>query len=226
MRVLVIGATGDVGRGVVASCLKRGWTTVAAARTESTLTDLAVQHNDPLLSTVPGSLHSEASAAELADAADLATVSAVVVTVSGPWQPTPVAECGWNTVTEVFDKLLRPHVNAARVLLPRLSPGATYLAIGGGMADAVFPGMAPVSMVQAAQRNLVRAWAKETRDSGVKIRELLIAAMVNGRSTRAQAEPDWLTDVEIGERVAELLTVPDSNPVPVLTFSAKDRAGT
>ncbi|PPJ26581.1 oxidoreductase [Nocardia nova] len=225
MRVLVIGATGDVGRGVVASCLKRGWTTVAAGRTESTLADLALQHNDPLLSVVTGSLDSEAAAAELADAADLATVGAVVVTVSGPWRPTPVAECGWDTVSEVFDKLLRPHVNAARVLVPRLSPGATYLAIGGGMADAVFPGMAPVSMAQAAQRNLVRAWSKENRDSGVNIRELLIAAMVNGRSTRTAAGPDWLTDIEIGERVTELLAAPDSNPGPVLTFSVKDRAG-
>lgn len=225
MRVLVIGATGDVGRGVVASCLKRGWATVAAGRTESTLAELALQHNDPLLSTVTGSLDSESSAAQLADAADIATVSAVVVTVSGPWQPTPVAECGWDTITEVFCTLLRPHVNAARVLLPRLSPGATYLAIGGGMADAVFPGMAPVSMVQAAQRNLVRAWSKENRGPGVNIRELLIAAMVNGRSTRAVAGPDWLTDIEIGARVTELLAAPDTNPGPVLTFSVTDRGG-
>ena len=225
MRVLVIGATGDVGQGVVASCLKRGWTTVAAGRTESTLADLSQRHNDPLLSTVTGSLDSEAAAADLADAADLATVSAVVVTVSGPWTPTPVAECGWDTVAEVFAALLRPHVNAAKALVPRLAPGSTYLAIGGGMADAVFPGMAPVSMVQAAQRNLVRAWATENRGSGVNIRELLIAAMVNGHSTRAVATPDWLTDTEIGERVTRLLAAPESDPGPVLTFSVEDRAG-
>ncbi|WP_109526603.1 MULTISPECIES: SDR family oxidoreductase [Nocardia] len=224
MRILVIGAAGDVGRGVVAACLERGWETVAAGRTESTLADVVSRHDNSALSAITGSLDTERSARELADAVDLATVSGVVVTVSAPWKSTPVAECGWDTISTAFETLLRPHVNAAGVLIPRLPDGAIYLAVGGGMADGVFPGMAPVSMVQAAQRNLIRAWHRESRSGAVNIRELMIAAMVNGHSTRDTAGPDWLTDLEIGARVAEILADPESDPGPVLTFSTRDRA--
>jgi NAD(P)-dependent dehydrogenase (short-subunit alcohol dehydrogenase family) len=223
MRVLVIGAAGDVGRGVVAACLKRGWDTVAAGRTDSTLAEVTAQHNDPRLCAVTGSLDSEQAATELADAVDLAEVSAVVVTVSAAWTPQPVADCDWDTIATTFERLLRPHINAAKVLVPRLSPGAIYLAVGGGMADAVFPGMAPVSMVQAAQRNLIRAWYKESRHTGVHIRELMISAMVDGHSTRDKAGPDWLTDTEIGERAAQILADPESNRGPVLSFSVHNR---
>lgn len=224
MRVLVIGAAGDVGRGVVAACLKRDWVTVAAGRTASSLEALVADRNDARLTAITGSLDSEQAASDLAEAVDLAEIGAVVVTVSAGWAPQPVADCGWDTMVSTFERLLRPHVNAAKVLFPRLAPGATYLAVGGGMADAVFPGMAPVSMVQAAQRNLIRAWHKENRGTGVHIRELMISAMVNGHSSREQASPDWLTDIEIGERAAQILADPESNRGPVLSFSAQDRA--
>ena len=48
--------------------------------------------------------------------------------------------------------------------------------------------------------------------------------MVNGHSSREQASPDWLTDIEIGERAAQILADPESNRGPVLSFSAQDRA--
>lgn len=223
MKVLVIGATGDVGRGVLTACLARGWETVAVGRTAEKLTDLAAEYEDERLSTVVGDLASEKTTAALADAVDLESLHAVVVTVSGPWSPTPVRDCDWDAVSETFDRLLRPHVNAARVLLPQLPSGATYLTVGGGMADAIFPGMAPVAMSQAAQRNFVRAWHKEHRDAPVAVRQLTIAAMVNGLSTRGVAGPDWLTDTEIGSRISAILADPQAFPGPVLNFSVADR---
>ncbi|WP_181063063.1 SDR family NAD(P)-dependent oxidoreductase [Nocardia nova] len=223
MKVLVIGASGDVGRGAVAACLARGWETIAVGRTAAKLTELAAEHDDERLSTAIGDLADETTTTALADSVGLESIDAVVVTVSGPWSPTPVRDCDWDTVSETFDRLLRPHVNAARILLPRLRSGATYLTVGGGMADAIFPGMAPVAMSQAAQRNFVRAWHRESRGVAVAVRQLTIAAMVNGHSTRKVAAPDWLTDAEIGDRICAILADPAAFPGPVLNFSVADR---
>jgi NADP-dependent 3-hydroxy acid dehydrogenase YdfG len=226
MRILVIGATGDVGSGVVTACLRRGWDTVAVARTESALQDLAREHSNSRLSTIVGSLDDEQSTKELAYSANAGTLTGVVVAAAGPWTATPVADCGWDTIAQAFERQLRPHVNAARTFIPGLPDGAVYLAIGGGMADAIFPGMAPMSMTQAAQRNLIRGWHREHRDGPVAIKELIIAAMVNGRRTRAHAAQDWLTDKEIGEYAADVLTAPEQYPGAILTLSTRDVRGT
>lgn len=93
------------------------------------------------------------------------------------------------------------------------------------MADAIFPNMGPVSMAQAAQRNLIRAWDREYRNVPVSIRELLIASFVNGKRTRSQARPGWLTDKEIGEYAADILAAPADNAGPILTITAKDQSG-
>jgi NAD(P)-dependent dehydrogenase (short-subunit alcohol dehydrogenase family) len=226
-QALVIGAAGDVGRGVSGALAAAGWQVLCSGRSEESLRDVADEvarlAPDAQLSTLVGDLATEAGARDLADRAGVDQVDAVVTTVGAPWPATPLAECTFDGIAEYFDRYLRLHFNAAKVFLPLMKPNAVYLAVGGGMADAVFPQLAPLSMTQAAQRNLIRGFAKESRESGVHIRELMIASNVNGLSTRDAAKPDWLTDQEIGSRAVEIVSDIDAYPKTIITMSPQDR---
>lgn len=226
-QVLVIGAAGDVGRGVAGALAATGWQVLGAGRSAEKLRDVSDEVRrlapDARLSTLVGDLATETSTRGLADDARADQLDAVVTTIGAPWPARPLAQCTFDDIAEYFDRYLRLHFNAAKVFLPLLKSNAVYLAVGGGMADAVFPNLVPLSMTQAAQRSLIRGFAKESRGSGVHIRELMIASHVNGRSTRDVAEPDWLTDQEIGSRALEIVSDIDAFPGTIVTISPQNR---
>jgi hypothetical protein len=77
-----------------------------------------------------------------------------------------------------------------------------------------------LAIAQAAQRQLYRGLIRESRRTArVRIRELLVRAMVSGPSNRDQAKPDWITEDEIGEHVLDLLgqpTITDGESILIL----------
>lgn len=153
-QALVIGAAGDVGRGVTGTFAAAGWQVFGAGRSAENLRDVSNevrrQTPDARLSTLVGDLATETSTRDLADTAGVDQLDAVVTAIGAPWPAKPLAQCTFDGIADYFDRYLRLHFNAAKVLLPLLKPNAVYLAIGGGMADVVFPNMAPMSMAQAA----------------------------------------------------------------------------
>lgn len=220
--IVVIGATGDVGRGIVAEALAREWTVIAVARNRDRLQALsnALGAGESLAVTV-GSVADEAAAAELLTDPAVAAADAVVTTVNVPSARRALLDRGSTEIRDVLAANLIPHFAAAKTFLPALPSGSVYLAIGGGMADHVFTGSGPISMVQAAQRMMFRALAKENPNHAVHLRELIVASLVNGESNRATADPKWLTDREIGHRVCEIIADPHDFPGPVLTMTGR-----
>jgi NAD(P)-dependent dehydrogenase (short-subunit alcohol dehydrogenase family) len=202
----VVGATGDVGSGIVRAVLRRGWHVVAVARTAERLADLRAEHGDAVR-TLVGSIAEEAAGAQLADA--LGPVDAVVVAVSAGYPLHPIRDWTAQELNSFVGANIGPHLVAARHLLPIVRRGGDFLGIGGGMADLVLPKYVPLAISEAGRRQLYRGLVREDCGrSGVRIRELLIRAMVDGPSTRDRARPDWITDDEIGEHVADLLDEP------------------
>lgn len=127
--VLVIGATGDVGQGVVAALLQAGRQVLAVARQAQRLQALAqALGSPPALRTLTGSVASDAQAAAML--------------------PT------------------QPHV-----------------------------------------------------------RELVIASVVNGASTRTQAHPAWVTAEEVGALATRLITHPGHYPHPIWRIARRDVSG-
>jgi NAD(P)-dependent dehydrogenase (short-subunit alcohol dehydrogenase family) len=221
---LVVGATGRVGRGITEVLLRTGWDVVAVGRDAARLADLASSLPPGPLTTFRGSLETAESTQALVDGTGAGAMDAVIITPSAPWEPRPVAACTWDEIVAHLERDLRPHVNAARAIIPSLHPDALYLALGGGMADWAVPGLAPVAMAQAAERSYLRAWHKEHRD-GAAIRELIVAAMVRGHNAD-EAGPDALSSLEIAERVLQILTDPAAHRGPILTISVQDRLTT
>lgn len=225
-RLAVIGASGDVGSGIVRSAVRRGWDVTAVGRTAARLDELLAEHG-PAVRPLVGSVADDEGGAALA--AELGAVDAVVVTVSAPFELRPILEWSPGDLGDLLEANVGAHLVAARHLLPVVRAGGDFLGIGGGMADLVIPTFVPLSIVQSAQRQLYRGLVREAgRQPVVRIRELLVSAMVNGPSSRERAQPDWITEDEIGEHVADLLDVPRpqetasaaGRPEPVLTLTS------
>lgn len=223
--LLVIGATGDVGQGIVAAALDSGRKVIAAGRDAAKLERLAAMHTGRALHRVTGDISTEEGAAALwENASQVGAIDAVVVSVNAPSKLQPLT--GW-TVDELAGALranLLSHFIAAKVFAPRLADTALLLAIGGGTADFIPPNMTYMSMAQAALRMMYRGLARE-RKQGAELRELMIVSMVNGESSRGRAKPEWVTDLDIGRHVCAILDAPGDFPGPILQLKSRDQVG-
>jgi NAD(P)-dependent dehydrogenase (short-subunit alcohol dehydrogenase family) len=226
--VVVIGATGDVGCGVVEVLLRRGHHVAAAARNSARLAKLLdeLRHPDKL-HAVSGSLDSDERAAALLDGVRkiFSSIDAVVVSVNTPRRPAPLLTRTSDSLTALIRGDLVVHYTAARAFIPVLNPGGVLIGIGGGSADFILREGVPQSIGQAGLRMLYRGLAHELAEAPVEVRQLIIASVVNGRSTRDGADPQWVTDVEIGEQVAAVLEEPGAFPGPILRIARRDEGG-
>jgi NAD(P)-dependent dehydrogenase (short-subunit alcohol dehydrogenase family) len=224
--LLVVGAAGDVGQGIVEAALQSGRKVVASGRNAESLRQLAARCDSDSLACVPGDLDSEAGAASLWNDAEKAwgAIADVVVSVNAPTRLSPLLDWSADDLSAILSGNILTHFTAARTFLPRMPDSGLLIGIGGGTADFIFPQMAHVSMTQAAMRMLYRGLAKE-RSSGAQMRELMVVSMVAGQSSRASAKPDWVTDVEVGRHVCAILDAPDKFPKPILHLRSREQVG-
>jgi NAD(P)-dependent dehydrogenase (short-subunit alcohol dehydrogenase family) len=224
--LLVVGAGGDVGQGIVAAALQSGRRVVACGRNAAALDRLGSHHRTERLASVSGSIGSEAEAVDLWGRAcePFGPVGDVVISVSsgGPLQP--ILEWSAAGLNESLAGNLLTHFIAAKTFIPRLPADGMLLGVGGGTADFIFPNMAHFSIAQAGLRMLYRAVGKECRE-GPQVRELMIIAMVNGESSRDRAGSDWLTDEEVGRHVCAILDAPERFPETILKLTSRDQVG-
>lgn len=225
---VVIGATGDVGRGIVPALLHAGHDVVAIARNPDRLAALAAEFGSPAaLTTCAGSLAGDADVTLLRDAllARPGGVTNIVVSVNGARIISPLFDHDSDSFAQMLRNDLVSHYTAIRALLPILPAGGVYLGIGGGSADFILEGGAYMSVAQAGLRMMYRALAHELRDRPATLRQLIVASVVNGATTRAFADPAWVTDREIGDQVAAMLADPAAFPDPVWRIARRDESG-
>lgn len=226
-KTVVVGATGDVGRGIVARLLGMGRPVVAVSRSSDALDDLARELDaGSALTACIGDVSDAESARTLAHR--LTTdggIRDVVVSVNGPARPRSLPEIDSKYLTDVFAQNVLPHFEAAKALIPAMRPGTTYLAIGGGMADFIVPGMAAVSIAQAAQRNLFRFLHAETLKPEVRVVELMLFSMISSKRTVGIAKPDWITADEVGSHVGAVLADATAFPGPILRLRSRAQVG-
>ncbi len=221
--ILVVGGAGDVGQGIVATARSCGWQVVAVGRSAE---KLARFDGDPGTAIVVGDVSTEAGAEKVwADATScFGTIDAAIIAVNAPNEIRPLSAWRPDDLSALFASNVVTHFIAAQVFIPRLPVDGVFLGIGGGTADFVIPKMAPLSVMQAAQRMLYRGLAREQRE-GAAIRELIIVSMVNGQSKRDRAQPDWVTDIEVGQHVCAIIANPERFPGPVLSLRDREQIG-
>lgn len=222
-KILVIGAAGDVGQGIVAAAAARGWQVVAAGRSQARLECIA-EKCDGVVPQV-GDVATPQSAAGLIRLAKdcLGGLDAVVVSVNAPASFQPLFDNDEDSLVALFRSNIVSHFNAAKAALDVLSADGVLLGLGGGMADWVPPNGTHQSIVQAGLRNFYRGLAKEYRDRIV--RQMQIVSMVNGISKREVAHESWLTDRECGEHACAIMDNPAAFKGPIVVLKAREEVG-
>lgn len=207
--LLVLGATGVVGRGIVAAAIEAGHRVIAVARGRDALDGLRRDHAGADVEAVAGSVETEADAAALARklrAIDR-PITGVVAAVAGvPKRGRILDHGGQDAMRAALDEDLLPHVAAARQLLPLMAEGGrggTWLLIGGPAGALPWAGYGHRSIAAAAVRMLACVLHDEARCLGIRVQLLAVDAPVCRPG--AKACPQWPTAAQIGRRAMALL---------------------
>jgi NAD(P)-dependent dehydrogenase (short-subunit alcohol dehydrogenase family) len=155
-RVLITGASGAAGGGVIEAFLAAGWQVVGATHS----TPGGEPHD--ALSWVTMDLADEASAqAGTAEAVKRLGGLDAIVCLAGGFRLTPIDESSWADFAALIDLDYRTTVGAVLAALPHLGEGASIVTIGAKTAQA--PG--PRSSAYAAAKAGVIAFSRRWRQS-------------------------------------------------------------
>lgn len=223
----MIGASGDVGQGIGITLLKAGWRVTAVARNISGLKALSEECRSDHLSVCTGDVSSEDGVARLwSDAIKVSgQIDAVIMAVSAEVDVRRMLDWRAEDLLRLLNDNVMTHFNTARYAIPRLGTDGIYIGIGGGMADYIAPASGHISMCQAALRTMYQAIHAEQSDLAPTVKELMIMSMVNGLSRRHIAQPNWITDVDVGLHVLAILQAPENFPGPVLKLKSRKQVG-
>lgn len=215
--VVVLGATGGVGRGVVEAALAAGRPVIAVARDKAGLQCLRGKHPDADLSIIAGSVSSDAEGERLARALCKLgrPIGGVIAAVCGGPARGRLLDHPAAFLRQRLDEDLLPHLAAARHLLPLLAEadrGGTYVLIGGPGADRPWAGYGHRSIATAALRMLARVLHEEARTIGVRVQLLAIESPVSTELNRAHACEQWPSALAVGQRALALVEPGGAQP--------------
>lgn len=208
--VLVLGATGVVGRGIVRAAVDAGVPVIAVARDAGELASLAARHPDAALQTIAGSIADDADSARLAERlrALQRPLAGVVVAVAGPATRGRLLDQPSDALCAQLQCDVQPHLAAARHLLPLLARdgrGGGYVLVGGPGNALPWAGYAHRSIAAAALRMLACALHDEALALGVRVQLLSVDAPVCTDRARRHLCPQWPTAVDIGRQALALI---------------------
>lgn len=230
--VVVLGATGNIGREIAAQLVARKYRVVAVARNVERLKALAARLNAPeRLSIVPGSVESEVQADQLTRAIREQghPVTAVVSALRGPVEGGRLlSRSAPEFVHALQTDVVAPFI-AAKHFLPLLAeagPGGLYLLLGGPMASCAWSGYGHLSVAASALQMLTHVIREEAKELPVTVQELQIGTPVRSEANARCSCPDWIGADEVARRVITLVERRDS-AVPIVqlgTYEEKRRA--
>ncbi|MEG3192484.1 SDR family NAD(P)-dependent oxidoreductase [Lysobacter sp. D1-1-M9] len=208
--VVVLGGTGVVGRGIVAAAVARGRPVIAVARNASALDALQREYAQACVSTLVGSVASDAEGARLAAA--LRTLrrpfAGVIVAVCGAAERGRLLDQPAAFLQRKLDLDLLPHLAAARYLLPLLAEsdrGGSYVLIGGPGSEHPWAGYGHRSIGAAALRMLARVLHDEARALAVRVQLLTVDTPVCRAQACARSSPQWPSALAVGQRALALV---------------------
>jgi 3-oxoacyl-[acyl-carrier protein] reductase len=211
--VLVAGAAGGIGEGVVRALLAAGDVAVFATSRSAGRLEALRRGLEPgaaaRFTPIVGAAGDFAGAVRIAEtAAGLGGVDAVVAILGrGWWSSGPLLDIAPEEWTSVLDEMLTGHLAFARALIPQLSTraGSLYLSLGGGAAFEPLRDAGVMSIAAAGQVMLTRTLDREIGPGPPRIRELVIDGPVSTSESRHFADPRWITADDVGQVVADLV---------------------
>ena len=213
--IVVVGATGTIGRAVVRTLVAAGRPVVAVARRLEKLERLHAEATPGSIVPIVGDIASEGDAEALARRLrDLGRPLAGVVVTFPHGRSASGADRGRlldQTTAALGDcltqTLLAQHA-LARHLIPLLAGSgrnARYVIVGGPGSETPWAGYGHRSIAMAATRMLVRVLHDEVRASGVRVQMVSIDSPVRSEEPGDHECPEWPAASDVARRVAQLL---------------------
>jgi NAD(P)-dependent dehydrogenase (short-subunit alcohol dehydrogenase family) len=219
--VVVLGATGNIGREITAQLVSRGRRVAAVARNVDRLQALAKRVNSrDRLVIVPGAVDTEFNAEHLARTIREQghPITAVVSSLRGPTESGRLlSRTAPAFLRSLETDLVAPFI-AAKHFLPLLAeagPGGLYLMLGGPMASCAWSGYGHLSVAASALQMLTHVIREEAKELPVTVQELQIGTPVRSEANADCACPDWIGADEVARRVALLIERRDT-AVPIV----------
>lgn len=208
--VLVLGATGTVGRGVVQAAVEADWPVVAVARDAAELGRLRRQYPHAQLQTLTGSVADDTSAEALVVALEKLNrpFAGVISALSSGRERGRLLDQPSEQLRQVFDEVVLPQLVAARHLLPWLARSGRncgYAVIGGPGGRNPWAGYGHRSVAAAALRMLARVLHGEARAFAVRLQLLEVESPVRTDANEPHACKQWPCVSDIGRKALALL---------------------
>lgn len=210
-RLIVLGATGAIGRAVVGHALADGRGVVAVARDARALAQLKRDHDgDAGIATLTAAIASDADAARLAariESLPGAPPMGVVAAIRGQAERGRLLDAPADFLQRRLDEDLLPHLFAARHLMPLLArqPDAGYVLVGGPGAEQPWAGYGHHSIGAAALRMLARVLHDEARALPLRVRMLAVDSPVRTAANARHACERWPDAGAIARQALHLL---------------------
>ncbi len=207
--LIVLGATGAIGRDVVASAVARGRPVIAIARDSNALAALRERHGDAELIPLSASVASDGDAAALALRLRALgrPITGVVAAICGHGGRGRLLDQPADFLRRRLDEDLLPHLFAARHLLPLLAEHhrSGYVLIGGPGAEQPWAGYGQRSIGAAALRMLARVLHDEARAFAVRVQLLAIDSPVRTDDNARHACKRWPSTTAIATRALAMV---------------------
>jgi NAD(P)-dependent dehydrogenase (short-subunit alcohol dehydrogenase family) len=211
--VLVAGAAGGIGEGIVLALLAAGNVRVIGTSRTADRLDALRKHIEPEAAPAftgilgdAGDFAGAASIVERVEALGGADV-AVAILGRGTWSSGNIVDLPPSEWTSVLGEMLTSHFAFARAVVPMLAnrAGSLYLSIGGGAAFEPARDAGLMSIAAAGQAMLTRVLAKEAVPGRPRVVELVIDGAVKSRESGDDASSELVTVDDVGRVAVELI---------------------
>lgn len=208
--VLILGATGTIGRAAVKAAVGAGWPVVAVARERQALDELRGRYPKARLQLLTGSVSDDAVAADLVaklQALDRPFTGVIAALGAGDERGRLLDQSS-EQLRHSFDDAVLPHLVAARHLLPWLAASGRncgYVLIGGPGGRYPWAGYGHRSIAAAAVRMLAQVLHGEARQFSVRLQLLEVESPVRTDDNEKHACSQWPCVDHIGRKALALL---------------------
>ncbi len=211
--VLVLGAGGTVGFGVVGALLEAGSPVLALGRDGMRMQALAEHFADePALELMSsGCITSDEEAAALVSRLRQRKrpLRAVFASLSSPLESGRLLDKPADFLRQKLEYDLMPHLAAARHLIPFLGEQegtSHYVLIGGPHAECGWAGYGHASITAAALRMLTHVLHEEAQGLGVRVQMLSVDKPLTTPDNARNACAEWPSAMAVGRHAVSLLT--------------------
>lgn len=211
--IVVAGATGAVGEGLVAHFLREGYYVIAPIRSEQKGDDLKrflknEQVSIDRLTCIINAFSNDQEVEDLSASLAQYEIDATVASLGGWYQGEKLYDMTQQNIQKMIDGGMVAHLNFARAVAPHLikKNDSNYIMINGGASEFVVPGSGIVSVLAAAQKMMASVLAEELKPSNVHVYTVAAFDMIKTRKTTN--ENLWLSTDKIADYILKIANDP------------------